>query len=130
MIFFVKENKVEDCCIEEQHSRHGNKKVRLDNSSLFTVLRVIGLIKTTLVIFYICFMGYIICKTIVSVSHVSFCLLITAYHIPLLKYLLTVKINPSYHSLKKQGLIIRFIGIHMILDMCMLTDLLIFPYVF
>ena len=82
MIFFVIENKVEACCIEEQHSRHGNKKVRLDNSSLFTVLRVIGLIKTTLVIFYICFMGYIICKTIVPISHVSFCPLITAYHIP------------------------------------------------
>ena len=82
MIFFVIENKVEACCIEEQHSRHGNKKVRLDNSSLFTVLRVTGLIKTTLVIFYICFMGYIICKTIVPISHVSFCPLITAYHIP------------------------------------------------
>ena len=77
MIFFVKGNKLKDSYIEEPQYKHGNKTVRLDDSVFLTVLRDIALIKTTLVI-----MGSIICKAIVSVSHISFCLLVTAHYIP------------------------------------------------
>ena len=81
MIFLIKENKVKDFCIEEQNFKHGSKKIRLDDSAFFTVLRIIAFIKATLVIFHICLMGYIICKTTVFVSHVSFYPLVMAHYI-------------------------------------------------